>query len=58
MKGEAMHKGRLSDADLVTDSLGGDRDAFGQIAERYQDVIASVANANYLEHQATRNRRV
>jgi hypothetical protein len=58
MKGGAIHKGRLSDADLVTDSLGGDRDAFGQIAERHQDVMASVASANHLERQATRNRRI
>ena len=33
---EAMHTAELCDADLVAESLSGDRDAFGQIVERYQ----------------------
>lgn len=43
MKIEAMRAAELSDADLVTESLSGDRDAFGQIVERYQTLIASLA---------------
>src|SRR3974390_2541319 len=42
MKSEAMHTAELSDAELVAESLGGDRDAFGQIVERYQTLIASL----------------
>lgn len=33
----------LSDANLVAESLSGDRDAFGRIVERYQTLIASLA---------------
>ena len=33
----------LDDAELVTASLGGDRDAFGQIVARYQALICSLA---------------
>jgi RNA polymerase sigma factor (sigma-70 family) len=40
---EAMHAAKLSDADLVAESLSGDRDAFGQIVERYQTLISSLA---------------
>lgn len=40
---ETMHAAALSDADLVAESLKGDRDAFGQIVERYQTLIASLA---------------
>jgi len=43
MKIEAMHAAELSDADLVAESLSGNRDAFGQIVERYQTLIASLA---------------
>src|SRR5258708_37731978 len=40
---EAMHAAELSDAQLVAASLSGDRDAFGQIVERYQTLISSLA---------------
>ena len=40
---EAMQTAILSDADLVAESLGGDREAFGQIVERYQTLISSLA---------------
>ncbi len=43
MKTDAMHALELSDADLVAESLRGDRDAFAQIVERYQTLIASLA---------------
>ncbi len=43
MTTEAMHGAELSDADLVAESLSGDRDAFGQIVERYQTLISSLA---------------
>ena len=43
MTTEAMHAAELSDADLVTASLRGDRDAFGRIVERYQTLISSLA---------------
>ncbi len=43
MSSEAMHTVELSDADLVAESLSGNRDAFGQIVERYQTLIASLA---------------
>lgn len=38
-----MHTAELCDADLVAESLSGDRDAFGQIVERYQTLVASLA---------------
>lgn len=40
---EAMHTARINDAELVADSLNGNRDAFRQIVERYQTLISSVA---------------
>ena len=43
MTTEAMHAAELSDADLVGESLNGDRDAFGRVVERYQTLIASLA---------------
>ncbi len=43
MKLEVMPAVELSDADLVAESLRGDRDAFGKIVERYQTLIASLA---------------
>ena len=43
MKIETMRAAELSDADLVSESLSGDRDAFGQIVERYQTLISSLA---------------
>jgi len=43
MTTEAMHTTELSDADLVAESLGGNRDAFRQIVERYQTLISSLA---------------
>jgi RNA polymerase sigma factor (sigma-70 family) len=43
MKNDAMHAAELSDADLVAESLSGNRDAFGRIVERYQTLIASLA---------------
>ncbi len=33
----------ISDMDLVAESLGGNRDAFGQIVSRYQNLICSLA---------------
>ena len=42
MKNDAMHAAEFSDADLVAESLNGDRDAFGRIVERYQTLIASL----------------
>src|ERR1019366_6902863 len=43
MTTEAMHAAELNDADLVAESLSGDRDAFGRIVERYQTLISSLA---------------
>jgi RNA polymerase sigma factor (sigma-70 family) len=43
MKNDAMHAAELSDADLVAESLSGNRDAFVRIVERYQTLIASLA---------------
>jgi RNA polymerase sigma factor (sigma-70 family) len=43
MKTEAMPAVELSDADLVAETLSGNRDAFGQIVQRYQTLIASLA---------------
>jgi len=43
MKTEAMDTAELSDADLVAESLEGDREAFSRIVERYQTLIASLA---------------
>jgi RNA polymerase sigma factor (sigma-70 family) len=40
---EAMHTAEPNDADLVADSLGGRRDAFRQIVERYQTLVCSLA---------------
>ena len=39
----AMNVTELNDADLVAESLGGNREAFGQIVERYQTLITSLA---------------
>jgi RNA polymerase sigma factor (sigma-70 family) len=39
----AMETIELSDADLVAETLGGDREAFGHIVERYQTLLASLA---------------
>jgi RNA polymerase sigma factor (sigma-70 family) len=39
---EAMHTAECNDAELVADSLGGSRDAFRQIVERYQTLICSL----------------
>ena len=43
MTTEAMDTMERNDADLVAESLGGNRDAFRQIVERYQTLICSVA---------------
>ena len=43
MKTEVMRAAEISDAELVAESLNGNRDAFRQIVERYQTLIASVA---------------
>src|SRR5512138_405949 len=43
MKAEAMQAAELSDADLVAESLSGNREAFARIVERYQTLIASLA---------------
>jgi RNA polymerase sigma factor (sigma-70 family) len=43
MKTEAMHTAEFNDAELVAESLGGNRDAFRQIVERYQTLISSLA---------------
>jgi RNA polymerase sigma factor (sigma-70 family) len=40
---EAMHTMELNDAGLVAESLGGNREAFRQIVERYQTLITSLA---------------
>jgi RNA polymerase sigma factor (sigma-70 family) len=38
-----MHTAEFNDAELVAESLGGNRDAFRQIVERYQTLISSLA---------------
>lgn len=38
-----MHKADTNDAELVAESLGGNRDAFRLIVERYQTLISSLA---------------
>jgi RNA polymerase sigma factor (sigma-70 family) len=43
MKTEAMQAAELNDADLVAESLSGNREAFARIVERYQTLIASLA---------------
>ena len=43
MTTEAMQTAERNDADLVADSLGGRRDAFRQIVERYQTLVCSLA---------------
>jgi RNA polymerase sigma factor (sigma-70 family) len=43
MRSEAMRWAELSDAELVAECLNGSRDAFGQIVERYQTLIGSIA---------------
>src|SRR3974390_589493 len=43
MKTEAMHAAELSDADLVAESLSGDREAFSRNVERYQTLISALA---------------
>ena len=43
MASETMPTGEINDAGLVAASLNGQRDAFRQIVERYQTLIASVA---------------
>jgi RNA polymerase sigma factor (sigma-70 family) len=40
---ESMQTTEQNDADLVAESLGGNRDAFRQIVERYQTLISSLA---------------
>ena len=40
---EAVHTMELNDAGLVAESLGGNREAFRQIVERYQTLITSLA---------------
>jgi RNA polymerase sigma factor (sigma-70 family) len=40
---ETMHTMELNDAELVAESLGGNREAFRQIVERYQTLISSLA---------------
>jgi RNA polymerase sigma factor (sigma-70 family) len=43
MTTEAMQTAEFNDAELVAESLGGNRDAFRQIVERYQTLISSLA---------------
>ncbi|MCL4181679.1 MAG: sigma-70 family RNA polymerase sigma factor [Verrucomicrobia bacterium] len=43
MTTEAMHTVQINDAELVAESLHGNRDAFRQIVERYQTLISSLA---------------
>jgi RNA polymerase sigma factor (sigma-70 family) len=43
LTGEAMQAVEFSDSELVADSLGGNRDAFRRIVERYQTLISSLA---------------
>src|ERR1035437_2108629 len=40
---EAMQRAELNEAELVAESLGGNRDAFRLIVERYQTLISSLA---------------
>jgi RNA polymerase sigma factor (sigma-70 family) len=42
MTTEAMQTAEFNDAELVAESLGGNRDAFRQIVERYQTLISSL----------------
>jgi RNA polymerase sigma factor (sigma-70 family) len=43
MTTESMGTSKTNDAQLVADSLGGNRDAFREIVERYQTLISSLA---------------
>ena len=43
MTADAIQTAERNDADLVADSLGGRRDAFRQIVERYQTLVCSLA---------------
>lgn len=43
MTTEAMQTAEFNDAELVAESLAGNRDAFRQIVERYQTLISSLA---------------
>jgi RNA polymerase sigma factor (sigma-70 family) len=43
MTTEAMHTAEFNDAELVAESVAGNRDAFRQIVERYQTLISSLA---------------
>src|SRR5208337_4609144 len=43
MTTEAMQRPDINDAELVAESLGGNRDAFRLIVERYQTLISSLA---------------
>ena len=43
MTTEAMHAAEINDAELVAESLAGNREAFRRIVERYQTLISSVA---------------
>jgi len=43
MTTEAMQAAEFNDAELVAESLGGNRDAFRRIVERYQALISSLA---------------
>ena len=43
MSTEAMQKADLNDAELVAESLDGNRDAFRLIVERYQTLVSSLA---------------
>jgi RNA polymerase sigma factor (sigma-70 family) len=43
MKTEAMQRAELNDAELVAESLNGNRDSFRLIVERYQTLISSLA---------------
>jgi len=43
MTTEAMRAAEFNDAELVAESLGGNREAFRQIVERYQTLISSLA---------------
>ena len=43
IKVEAMQTAEFNDAELVAQSLEGDREAFRQIVERYQTLISSIA---------------
>jgi RNA polymerase sigma factor (sigma-70 family) len=43
MTTEAMQTTEFNDAELVAESLGGNREAFRQIVERYQTLISSLA---------------